>query len=214
MFTSFLGGLTFFTLVVAHATFCIVVVFAASVTWFLPAVVWDEPGQRLRSEDGPGTVVGRSRMLGSKKSHPLNHHTHLRPCRTRELQRLRHQGLQVAQIKGQAVIGGEALQESRILTRGAHVQGCGHRVVLDHLVRGLSTHPAAHGGHQDLRGGQERQVLVQLALHNGLKNTELIEDGEHGFEHPVDREERVGKHDPAHHRAVHVPLVPLRAREV
>lgn len=58
MFTSFLGGLTFFTLVVAHATFCIVVVF-------------NNTSARLRRLGGD--VVEASMDLGASRAFTFRH---------------------------------------------------------------------------------------------------------------------------------------------
>ncbi|SIF31027.1 Uncharacterised protein [Mycobacteroides abscessus subsp. abscessus] len=64
--------------------------------------------------------------------------------------------------------------------------------------------------HEHLGGRQERQVAAQLTVDHRRIRTELIEHRQEGLDHPVDREERVGQRDTAHHRAEHIAFIPLR----
>ena len=51
--------------------------------------------------------------------------------------------------------------------------------------------PCADGRHQHLRGGQERQVALQLGLDHGRERAELAQHGEEGLEQPVEGVEGV-----------------------
>ena len=83
-------------------------------------------------------------------------------------------------------------------------------MLLDHLVRRLAAHARPHRGDQDPRGGQERQIPVELTLDHRRIGAELVEHRQERLDLPVDGEERVGQRDTPHHRAEHVALVPLR----
>ena len=76
---------------------------------------------------------------------------------------------------------------------------------------GFTTHPRAHRRDQNLGGGEERQVSVQLALDHGGVGTEFVEHGQHGLDLPVDGEEAVRQRNSAYYRAENVAFVPLRA---
>ena len=78
----------------------------------------------------------------------------------------------------------------------------------------FAAHAGADRGDQDPRGRQERQVAVEFPLDHRRVGAELVEHGQERLDLPVDREERVGQRDPSHHRAEHVALVPLRARQL
>ena len=66
-----------------------------------------------------------------------------------------------ARSSGIRVVGGEPVEQVVALgTLLTHLKRDGDRVLLDGLVRGLAADTGPHGGHQDLGGGQERQVAV------------------------------------------------------
>ena len=81
---------------------------------------------------------------------------------------------------------------------------------LDHLVGGFAAHTGPHRRDEHLRRRQERQVAVKLSLDHRRVGTELRQHRQECFDLAVDGEERIGQRNPAHHRAEHVALIPLR----
>ena len=122
--------------------------------------------------------------------------------------------LQRRAVERQPLIGGETIEQVGLATLLAHRQRHGHRVLLDGLVRDLAADPGTHRGHEDLGGGQERQVTLQLLVDDGRVGAELVEDRQERLEHAVQREERIRQRDPAHHGTEDIALVPLRAGQL
>jgi hypothetical protein len=79
------------------------------------------------------------------------------------------------------------------------------------IVRDLPPHPPAHGCEQDLGGGEEREVPLELPLHDRRVDPEIGQDVEEGLEEPVGGEACVRERDAPDHGAAHVALVPLVA---
>ena len=117
-------------------------------------------------------------------------------------------------VQGQPVVGGEPVDEVGLAALLAHGQRDRHRVGLDRLVRHLAADPGADRGHEDLGGGEERQVSLEFLVDHRGVGPELVEHGQERLEHAVQGEERVRQRDAAHDGAEHVTLVPLRAREL
>ena len=66
--------------------------------------------------------------------------------------------------RAQAAVSGEPLQQVVVgLAALAHREGDGDGVLLDRLVGNLAADALAHGGHEDLGGGEDRQGAPELA---------------------------------------------------
>ncbi len=80
---------------------------------------------------------------------------------------------------------------------------------LDGFVGLFTAHALADCCHEDLRRREEREVPVELGIDDGRERAEILQHGQEGREHAVEREERIRKRDATHDGAADVALVPL-----
>ena len=161
------------------------------------------------SEDLAGTVARGKRVCGDDVLDAAYDGCDLVARGPGELDRIGHQGGDLLLGQAQSWVGREPPEQVVLRQALAHLQGHGDGVLLDGLVRFLASDAVADSGHQHLGGGQERQVAIELALHDGREDPELVEHGQEGLEQPVGSEEGVGQRHPSHDRAGDVALVPL-----